>query len=68
MRGAALLCGEAGSGDERQFRHCLQESLWLFKMGYLETRGDGERVNYITRLDNLEQVFHWVAEYIGGIG
>ena len=40
----------------------------LFKMGYLETRGDGERVNYITRLDNLEQVFHWVAEYIGGIG
>lgn len=40
----------------------------LFKQGYLETRGDGERVNYSTRLDNLEQVFHWVAEYIGGIG
>ena len=25
-------------------------------------------MNYITRLDNLEQVFHWVAEYIGGSG
>ena len=39
----------------------------LFKLGYLETKGDGERVNYSTRLDNLEQMFHWVAEYIGGI-
>ena len=39
----------------------------LFKLGYLETKGDGERVNYSTRLDNLEQMFHWAAEYIGGI-
>ena len=39
---------------------CLRWAIWR--------RGDGERVNYITRLDNLEQVFHWVAEYIGGIG
>lgn len=38
----------------------------LYKLGYLETRGDGERVNYRTRLDVLEQVFQWVADYVGG--
>lgn len=36
----------------------------LFKLGYLETKGDGERVNYVTRLDTIEQVFHWIMEYI----
>lgn len=38
----------------------------LYKLGYLETRGDGERVNYRTRLDVLEKVFQWVADYVGG--
>lgn len=36
----------------------------LYKLGYLETRGDGERVNYITRPDALERLFHWVLEYV----
>lgn len=36
----------------------------LFKLGYLETRGDGERVNYVTRLDTMEQLFRWVIEYV----
>ena len=36
----------------------------LYKLGYLETRGDGERVNYITRPDALERLFRWVLEYV----
>ena len=36
----------------------------LYKLGYLETRGDGERVNYITRTDALERLFRWVLEYV----
>lgn len=36
----------------------------LYKLGYLETRGDGERVNYITRPDALERPFRWVLEYV----
>ena len=36
----------------------------LYKLGYLETRGDGERVNYVTKLDAVEQLFRWVVEYI----
>lgn len=38
----------------------------LYKLGYLETRGDGERVNYITRLDNMERIFRWVLDYVAG--
>lgn len=36
----------------------------LFKLGYLETRGDGERVNYVTKLEAIEQLFRWVMEYV----
>lgn len=36
----------------------------LYKLGYLETRGDGERVNYITRPDALVRLFRWVLEYV----
>ena len=36
----------------------------LYKLGYLETRSDGERVNYITRPDALERLFRWVLEYV----
>lgn len=36
----------------------------LFKLGYLDTKGDGERVNYVTRLDTMEQVFQWILEYV----
>ena len=38
----------------------------LYKLGFLETRGDGERVNYVTRLDAIHQLFRWIADYIGG--
>ena len=38
----------------------------LFQLGYLETRSEGERVNYSTRFDTLEQIFQWVIEYVGG--
>lgn len=38
----------------------------LFKMGFLETRGDGERVNYVTRMDSLQHLFGWIMEYVEG--
>lgn len=38
----------------------------LFKMGFLETKGDGERVNYMTRMDSLQQLFAWILEYVQG--
>lgn len=38
----------------------------LYKMSYLDTTGDGERLNYVTRLDKLEQVFRWIMEYVSG--
>ena len=38
----------------------------LYKLGLLETRDDGERVNYVTRLDAIHQLFRWIADYIGG--
>lgn len=36
----------------------------LYKLGYLSPKGDGERVNYITRLETIQQVFCWVMEYV----
>lgn len=39
----------------------------LFKQGYLDTKGDGERVNYVTRRDTLEQVFQWILDYISHV-
>ncbi len=39
----------------------------LFKLGFLETRGDGDRVNYVTKLDSLQQLFGWVVEFVKGV-
>ena len=36
----------------------------LYKLGYLETRGDGERVNYITRPEAVERLFQWIMDFI----
>ncbi len=36
----------------------------LFRLGYLETRGDGKRVNYVTKIDALERIFKWIIEYV----
>ncbi len=36
----------------------------LYKLGFLETRGDGERVNYVTKPETLEQLFGWLKEYV----
>lgn len=36
----------------------------LYKLGYLEPKGDGERVNYVTRLETIQQVFCWLMEYV----
>lgn len=37
----------------------------LFKLGFLETKGDGERVNYVTRMEGLNRLFAWILEYVG---
>lgn len=36
----------------------------LFKMGFLETNGDGKYVNYITRKDAIDYLFYWIMKYI----
>ena len=36
----------------------------LYKLGYLTPKGDGERVNYVTRLETIQQVFGWIMEYV----
>lgn len=36
----------------------------LYKLGYLDPKGDGERVNYVTRLETIQQVFCWLMEYV----
>lgn len=36
----------------------------LYKLGYLTPKGDGERVNYVTRVETIQQVFGWVMEYV----
>ena len=58
--GAIRLLGEPGDGHVTASRNVYG----LYKLGYLETRGDGERVNYITRPDALERLFRWVLEYV----
>ncbi len=40
----------------------------LYKLGFLETKGDGERVNYVTKPETLEQLFRWLKEYVLGEG
>ncbi len=36
----------------------------LYKLGFLETKGDGERVNYVTKPETLEQLFGWLKDYV----
>ncbi len=38
----------------------------LYKLGFLETRGDGKRVNYQTKLEALQQLFGWITSYVEG--
>ncbi len=38
----------------------------LFKLGFLETKGDGERVNYMTKMDSLQQLFGWITNFVEG--
>lgn len=38
----------------------------LYKLGFLETKGDGERVNYQTKMDSLQQLFGWITAYVEG--
>lgn len=38
----------------------------LYKLGFLETRGDGKRVNYQTKMDALQQLFGWITTYVEG--